>query len=200
MSSSSNNNTKSTPLMSNHELNVNSVNDILPQIETLTAKNSNRDKSFYEKLPFEFSPTTVPGLERLALWLGLNEAFEAVKVLCAPAIMKSFEEHRAAPGQSVAEDPERLKLVLPLYNYPRDALMQQRESNIDVSAALFADEVARYLDKKGWIDGVDLRPICKNLDENFNHTKYRWAVALQIYWFMEHSQARGGSGLKVPEW
>ncbi|KAI1281704.1 hypothetical protein F5Y07DRAFT_267063 [Xylaria sp. FL0933] len=200
MSSSSNNNTNSTPPMSNTELNIDS-NDILPQIEALTAKmHSNRDNSFYEKLPFEFSPTTVPALTRLALWMGLDDAFDAVKVLGEPAILRSFEAHRAAPGQhSVVEDPERLKLVLPLYKSSRGAIMQQRGSNIDVSAALFAHEVVRYLEREAWIEGVDLRPICKNLDEGFDQGKYSWAVALQIYWFLEHSQACGGSDLRVLE-
>ncbi|KAI1354403.1 hypothetical protein F5Y01DRAFT_274015 [Xylaria sp. FL0043] len=182
--------------MSSSSINNIDSNDILPQIEALTAKmHSKRDNSFYENLPFEFSPTTVPALTRLALWMGLDDAFDAVKVLGEPAILRSFEAHRAAPGHSVAENPERLKLVIPLYKSSRGAIMQQRGSNIDVSAALFADEVVRYLEREAWIEGVDLRPICKGLDEGFDHAKYSWAVALQIYWFLEHSQACGGSDL-----
>ncbi|KAI1426314.1 hypothetical protein F5Y12DRAFT_291647 [Xylaria sp. FL1777] len=150
--------------------------------------------------PLQFHRADPPSLVRLGAWLGLDGgSWEAAMLLNATPIQNAFTAYRApAAGRSCAEDPERLRAVLPLFTYSRETLLnwrrsgldqtEQKQDGIDFSAAVFASHVVCYLE--GSCDVVDWRPVASGagLDE-FDVARRRWAIALQILWFLEKAFA-----------
>ncbi|KAH8158890.1 hypothetical protein CIB48_g9355 [Xylaria polymorpha] len=145
---------------------------------------------------FRFERGNPPSLQHLANWLGLDSAVDAALLLNSGPIQHAFEAYRAAPGQSCVENPERLKLVLPLFTYPRDTLRnweahmaqekyQKKDSRLDMSAALFANHVVRFLERSSEV--VAWEPVAGNIAnlEDYELSRCRWAVVLQMFWFME---------------
>ncbi|KAI1311702.1 hypothetical protein F5Y03DRAFT_342044 [Xylaria venustula] len=147
------------------------------------------------KFPFYFDGNS-PQLSNLATWLGLSSDVEVALLLNDKPIQNAFQAYRAPAGQSCASEPERLRFVMPLFTYSRETLLswrssgknrsEQYEDGVDFSAALFANQVVRYLERS--CEEVDWKPVLNNdsLDD-YQLSKRRWAIALQIYWFLEKS-------------
>ncbi len=159
----------------------------------------NTQEGFFHDLPMKFLPFSSPTLLRISLWLGLEGPVEAAILLNARPIQNAFAASRTVEGTtSCAEDPERLKLVLPLFTYSLETLLTWRrsklsltespETGLDFPAAVFASRVVRYLE--GSCDMVEWQPIAgTNNLEAFGEARRRWAIALQIFWFLEKASA-----------
>ncbi|KAI0438696.1 hypothetical protein F4803DRAFT_554755 [Xylaria telfairii] len=145
---------------------------------------------------FCFDRGSPPSLQHLANWLGLDNDVEVALLLNTWPIQHAFEAHRAAPGESCVENPERLKMILPLFTYPRDTLRtwqahiaqekyKRPDSRLDIHAALFANHVVRYLERSS--DVVAWEPVSGNIANlgDYELSRCRWAVVLQMFWFME---------------
>ncbi|KAI0102444.1 hypothetical protein GGR51DRAFT_527417 [Nemania sp. FL0031] len=108
----------------------------------------------------------------------------------------AFATYRCRPGQSRISNPERLKFVVPLFTYSRETLLAWRSrykdevgGNMDISAALFAKQVVRFLE--GSVDFEAWAPIPDHFNsmEAFEVAKWRFKVALLILWFLEKAFA-----------
>ncbi|KAI0407988.1 hypothetical protein F4802DRAFT_496578 [Xylaria palmicola] len=152
-----------------------------------TGKNEDADSMFH------FERADPPSLSRLASWLGLDNDIDVALLLNTQPIQSSFAAYRGYAAQSCAREPERLKLVLPLFTFSRETLQQWQTvgdgakpaARLDTAAALFANQVVRFLERSctevPWertSDGV------LSL-ENYEVARRRWAVVLQIFWFMQ---------------
>ncbi|KAI0194870.1 hypothetical protein EV127DRAFT_509130 [Xylaria flabelliformis] len=146
-----------------------------------------------EDAMFRFEPNHPPTLLCLADWLGLDDPVSVALLLNNWPIQHAFQAYRATTGESCAENPKRLKLVLPLFTFSRETLQlwqahvneQPEENRLDVSAALFANHVVRFLERSSEVAAWER--VTGNITslEDYETARYRWAVALQIFWFMQ---------------
>ncbi|KAI1132640.1 hypothetical protein F5Y10DRAFT_292997 [Nemania abortiva] len=147
------------------------------------------DKEIVDRV-FRFDDSEPPTLADLAVWLGLESEIDVAILLGSFAIQQSFTTYRSLPGLSRAKDPKRLKGAVPLFTFSRETLLVWRSSfkegkdGIDFLAALFANQVVRFLERypafATWRPISEIRTL-----EAFEAGKFRFAVALQILWFME---------------
>ncbi|KAI0414037.1 hypothetical protein F5X98DRAFT_390261 [Xylaria grammica] len=147
--------------------------------------------------PFEFYSGHPPTLKQLASWLGLVDTAAVALLLNGAGIRDVFETYRGH-GAGYAEDPRRLKLTVPLFTFSRDTLVKWEghmgrtptPDSADFGAALFANHVVRFLEGPG-CPLVDWAPVRSNSDghihslRDYEVARRRWAVALQIFWFLE---------------
>ncbi|KAI1753188.1 hypothetical protein F4782DRAFT_546106 [Xylaria castorea] len=151
---------------------------------------------------FRFERNHPPTLSRLANWLGLDDAVSVALLLNTQPIQHAFQAYRAAPTQSCAENPQRLKLILPLFTFPRETLQlwqvhvsqkvekrEEEEDRLDVSAALFANQVVRFLERS--CEEVVWERVSGDMANfgDYELTRSRWAIVLQMFWFMEKAFA-----------
>ncbi|KAI8955822.1 hypothetical protein F4801DRAFT_574022 [Xylaria longipes] len=148
---------------------------------------------------FRFDRDNPPSLLRLANWLGLDGGVDVALLLNQWPIQNAFQTYRAGPvQQSCADNPERLKLVLALFTYPRETLKlwqahvdqkgeEQKESRLDIPAALFANHVVRFLERSS--DVVPWNRVSGDIANlgDFEVARCRWAVVLQMFWFMQRA-------------
>ncbi|KAI0547394.1 hypothetical protein F4679DRAFT_597627 [Xylaria curta] len=143
---------------------------------------------------FRFDSNHPPTLLQLAEWLGLNDPVSVALLLNSWPVSHAFQAYRATTGESCAENPKRLKLVLPLFTFSRETLQlwqshqkreEREESRLDIPAALFANHVVRFLERSSEL--VAWERVTGNITnlEDYETARYRWAVVLQIYWFMQ---------------
>ncbi|GAP83686.2 hypothetical protein SAMD00023353_0500780 [Rosellinia necatrix] len=161
---------------------------------TLSAQNDE------DEAMFRFDRASPPTLARLAAWLGLEGgAVSAALLLNEGPIQGAFAAYRAAAAAaadrpSCAEEPAILRSGLPLFTYERESLLRwhghlarqpRRGGGGDMSAALFANRVVRYLERS--CDVVPWEPVAGDLGSlaAYETARRRWAVVLQVYWFME---------------
>ncbi|KAJ8132709.1 hypothetical protein O1611_g915 [Lasiodiplodia mahajangana] len=166
--------------------------------EKLQVRQSLGDKGIADRA-FRFDPNDPPSLSQLAVWLGLNHAVEVALLLDSFAIRHSFAAYGSMPGQARTANPECLRFVVPLFTYSRETLLCWRSrfrdeigGNIDFSAALFANQVVRYLERS--VDFVAWSPLTghESSIEAFEIARWRFAVALQMLWFLEKAFVRPG--------
>ncbi|KAI0974838.1 hypothetical protein F4678DRAFT_485842 [Xylaria arbuscula] len=181
----------------------NSTGTISSSLQTLVSEGSKGESHESSRdihritVPFYFEGNP-PKLANLAAWLGLSSDVEVALLLNEKPIQNAYKAYRAPEGQSCADEPERLKFVLPLFTYSRETLLNWRSSGmnhseqykdgVDFSAALFSNQVVRYLE--GSCQEVDWKPV-SSTDSlgDYQLSKRRWAIALQIYWLMEKAFA-----------
>lgn len=145
--------------------------------------------------PTHFDRENSPGLAGLADWLDLGDAISVAHVLNSKPVQYAFNKYRAHPGQiSCVRAPEALKLALTFFTFSRQSLANWHRSKLDASkrpsnginfaAALFAHHVVRYLE--GSCEEVQWKPVNHETSfEAYDVAKRRFAVALQIFWFLE---------------
>ncbi|KAI0449161.1 hypothetical protein F5B21DRAFT_63064 [Xylaria acuta] len=144
---------------------------------------------------FRFERDHPPSLSRLANWLGLDDAVDVALLLNTQPVQHAFRAYRTTAGQSRAGNPERLRLVLPLFTYPRETLRlwqahvngkgEREENRPDISAALFANRVVRFLERSSEVVAWErVSGDIANLGD-YELARRRWAVVLQILWFMD---------------
>ncbi|TRX89374.1 hypothetical protein FHL15_009672 [Xylaria flabelliformis] len=173
---------------------ISSLNLGSPLIPANEGLDENRlSLSSSEDAMFRFERNHPPTLLCLAEWLGLDDPVSVALLLNNWPIQHAFQAYRATTGESCAENPKRLKLVLPLFTYSRETLQlwqahanEQREENcLDISAALFANHVVRFLERSSEV--VAWERVTGDITslEDYETARYRWAVVLQIFWFMQ---------------
>ncbi|KAI0485748.1 hypothetical protein F4859DRAFT_394197 [Xylaria cf. heliscus] len=158
------------------------------------------DKTDYEDANtgmFRFDRNCPPTLSRLATWLGLDSDVDVALLLNTWPIQHAFTANRTTgDGQSCVENPERLKMILPLFTYPRETLLlwrshengkadKQKDSRLDIPAALFANHVVRFLERSSEV--VAWERVSGDVASlgDYELARCRWAVVLQMFWFME---------------
>ncbi|KAI1745635.1 hypothetical protein F4680DRAFT_465537 [Xylaria scruposa] len=143
---------------------------------------------------FRFDRDHPPTLLQLAEWLGLDDPVSVALLLNNWPVSHAFQAYRATTGESCAENPKRLKLVLPLFYYSRETLQlwqthqereQREEDRLDISAALFANHVVRFLERSSELVAWERVTGDMTSLEDYEAARYRWAVVLQMYWFMQ---------------
>ncbi|KAI2642145.1 hypothetical protein GGS21DRAFT_292493 [Xylaria nigripes] len=143
-----------------------------------------------------FDRNSPPNLQRLAGWLGLDSDISTAVLLNSGPIQDSYAAYRASPGESCAVNPEGLKNNMPLFTYTRETLLQWQYSmtklqhdGLNFSAAVFAHQVVRFLE--GSCEEVDWKPVSNNIRDlsDYKVARCHWAVALQIFWYMEKTFA-----------
>ncbi|KAI1819231.1 hypothetical protein F4861DRAFT_547069 [Xylaria intraflava] len=141
---------------------------------------------------FVFDRTNPPGLSDIAKWLGLDDSVTAAVLLNSKPIQNAYTAYRSPPGQSSAGNPEGLKLNMPLFTYSKETLCEWRDKlghkqhdGLDFSAALFARQVVWFLENV--CDEVNWEPVSSRIRglDDFETARSRWAIALQILWFLE---------------
>ncbi|TGJ84226.1 hypothetical protein E0Z10_g4525 [Xylaria hypoxylon] len=171
-----------------------------PDLEELGELTLSGTDEYRHDLTFQFDGSNPPGLSRIGNFLGIVGATQVALLLNSAPIQSAFTAYRARSGQpSYIENPEKLKLVLPLFTFSRETLlkweahMDGRENGADFSVALFANYVVRFLE--GSCDTVDWKPVSSNKDgniesiEDYEVARRRWAIALQIFRFLEKAFA-----------
>ncbi|KAI1368889.1 hypothetical protein F5Y08DRAFT_353465 [Xylaria arbuscula] len=142
--------------------------------------------------PETFDRQNPPSLSTIAEWLGLGDIITAASVLNAKPIQLTFSKYRATNGKvSCARVPEKLKQTMAFFIFPRERLLNwqgssvgRRFDGINFSAALFAYHVVRYL--AGSCEEVDWKSVNhEDGIEAYEIAKRRFAIALQIFWFLE---------------
>ncbi|KAI1175146.1 hypothetical protein F4777DRAFT_551498 [Nemania sp. FL0916] len=142
---------------------------------------------------FQFNVDAPPSLLQLAKWLGLKDAPSAAMVMNSSPIQKTFAEYRSP---QVCKFPQRLSNTVPLMTYERADFLNWKETanplrtqgnwGFDLNAALFAHKVVRFLESDNCED-VKWEPIAGQTDsfEKYEIFKRRWALVLQMFWFLE---------------
>ncbi|KAI1185871.1 hypothetical protein F5B17DRAFT_445357 [Nemania serpens] len=182
--------------------------------ETMPPRSAGEEEYMTERL-FRFDRNDPPTLLRLANWLGLDDAVHAAILLNSGPIQNAFATYSASrrEGGSIAKNPEKLKLVLALDVLSRETLLawcdgagsgreKRNETTetwrgVDFDAALFANLVVRYLENG--CDEVEWEPLAERVAgfKDYDDAKRRWAVVLQMLWFLEKAFApveREGEG------
>ncbi|KAI1434931.1 hypothetical protein GGR50DRAFT_355311 [Xylaria sp. CBS 124048] len=142
---------------------------------------------------FRFEQSHPPSLRNLAEWLGIDDDVTVAMLLNTGPIQTAYAACRSEPGHSCAMNPEILKLCMPLMTYSSDTLRawreqlgNKREDGLNFAAAQFAHRVVRYLEGES-CDDVDWEPVSLRMHglDDYKIAYSHWAVALQIFWFME---------------
>ncbi|KAI1195279.1 hypothetical protein F5X97DRAFT_345805 [Nemania serpens] len=168
-------------------------------------------REYMTELVFRFERGDPPTLLRLANWLGLGDAVHAAFLLNSGPVQSAFANYSAGsrPSGSIAADPGRLRVVLALDVFSRDTLLAWRAgagsgreerdrktekwSGVDFDAALFANVVVRFLENG--CDEVEWEPLAGQVARvgDYDVAKRRWAIVLQMLWFLEKAFAPGES-------
>ncbi|KAI1115488.1 hypothetical protein F5Y14DRAFT_130647 [Nemania sp. NC0429] len=213
---------------------------------TTTMMLSAAEKEYMTARLVRFDRGDPPTLLRLANWLGLSDAVQAAMLLNSRPIQTAFATYQEsrregrrqlassnsesssdfnleleAESDSIAEDPARLRLVMPLGLFSRDTILAWREGvgsgfgssssgrsrrgrggdkraldakvekwrGVDFDAALFANRVVRFLENS--VDEVEWTPLAGRVASpgDYEVARQRWAVVLQILWFLEKAFA-----------
>ncbi|KAI0517271.1 hypothetical protein F5B22DRAFT_115518 [Xylaria bambusicola] len=145
--------------------------------------------------PTQFDRSNPPNLSLLSEWLGFGtDSIATALLLNSAEVQASFRQWRSAPGQpTIADQPEKLKLVMVFFTYSRESLVNWSESRlsshrradgITFAAAVFAKQVVQYFENS--CEDIDWTPVsARHGLDSYDIARRRWAIALQIFWFLE---------------
>ncbi|KAI1163129.1 hypothetical protein F5B18DRAFT_351890 [Nemania serpens] len=177
----------------------------------VTTTRTAAEKEYMTERLFRFERNDPPTLLRLANWLGLDDAVHAALLLNSGPVQNAFATYSASRRESpslsdsIAENPERLRLVMLLDTFSRETLLTWREgvgsgreersektdkwAGLDFDAALFAHLVVRFLENS--CEEVEWKPVAGRVASlgDYDVAKWRWAVVLQMLWFLEKAFA-----------